>query len=131
MFMPFGEIKGKVLTMSFSSADFSVASVISSLREHLDMLNEMKIEFCGVATDVMGGDARVFRPVMINASFEYTGGGEATALLERTYSVIWKGIVQTFPDEGEWAQSKENYASYILSQADLLRARQGQRREEE
>jgi hypothetical protein len=131
MFMPFGEIKGKVLTISFSSADFSVASVIASLREHLDMLNEMKVEFCGVATDVMGGDARVFRPVMINASFEYTGDGDATVLLERTYSIVWKGIVQTFPDESEWAESKEHYGSYILSQADLLRARQGQRREEE
>lgn len=131
MFMPFGEIKGNVLTMSFSSADFSVASVISSLREHLDMLNEMKVEFCGVATDVMGGDARVFRPVMINASFEFTGTGDATPILERTYSIIWKGIVDTFPDEGEWAESKESFAAYILSQADLLRARQGKSREED
>jgi len=121
--MPFGEIEGNVLTMGFSSADFSVASVIAALREHLDLLNEMKVEFCGVATDVSGGDARVFKPVMINASFEYAGSGESEPALERTYAAIWKGIVATFPDETEWAESKESFGSYILSQAELLRAR--------
>jgi len=131
MFMPFGEIKGKVLTMSFSSADFSVASVIAALREHLDMLNEMQVDFCGIATDVMGGDARVFKPVMIVASFEYRGDGDVNAILGRVYAAVWKGIVTTFPDESEWADAKESYASFILSQADLIRARQGQRREED
>jgi hypothetical protein len=131
MFMPFGEINGKVLTMSFSSADFSVASVIAALREHLDLLNEMQVDFCGVATDVMGGDPRVFKPVGIVASFEYRGDGDANVVLGRVYTAIWKGIVATFPDEAEWADAKESYASFILSQADLLRARQGQRRDED
>ncbi|MEP0813339.1 MAG: hypothetical protein HRF49_01565 [bacterium] len=123
MFMPFGEIQGRVLTMSFSSADFSVASVLTALREHLDLLNEMKIEFAGVATDVGSGDPRVFKPVMINASFEYTGEGDGRAELERAYHIIWKGVVFTFPDEEDWATAKESYSAYISSQADLLRAR--------
>jgi len=121
--MPFGEIDGKVLDMSFSSADFSVASIMGAIREHLDMLNEMEVIFLGIATEVSTGPTPVFQPVAIKASFEYTGSDPATPILERTYQIVWQGIVNTFPAESEWAKSKEAFGHFITSQADLLRAR--------
>jgi len=121
--MPFGEMDGKVLDMSFSSADFSVASVIRAIQEHLDMLNEMGVVFLGIATEVPTGPTPVFQPVAVKASFEYTGPDPAPAVLERTYQIVWQGIVNTFPSESEWAQSKEAFGHFITAQADLLRAR--------
>jgi len=121
--MPFGEIDGKVLDVKFSSADFSVASVIAAIREHLDMLGEMEVVFLGVATDVSPGPTPVFQPVAIKASFEYVGPDPAQHVLERTYQIVWQGIVNTFPAESEWAMSKQAFASFISAQADLLRAR--------
>jgi hypothetical protein len=123
MDMPFGEIDGKVLDVKFSSADFSVATVIAAIREHLDMLGEMQVVFLGVATDVPSGPTPVFQPVAIKASFEYTGPEAAAAVLERTYQIVWQGIVNTFPEETEWALSKQAFAAYITAQAELLRAR--------
>lgn len=123
MYMPYGEIEEKVLKIDFSSADFSVASVLGAIRTHLDMLQEMDVIFLGVATDVPAGPSPVFRPVPVSAAFEYVGSGEAKAVLERTYQVVWQGVVNTFPDEVEWAAAKRDYAQFISAQADLLRAR--------
>jgi len=121
--MPFGEVDGTVLDMRFSSADFSVASVLAAVREHLDMLNEMEVSFLGIATEVAAGPTPVFQPVAIKASFQYLGGDPATPVLERTYEIVWAAIVNTFPAESEWAKSKEAFGHYITAQADLLRAR--------
>jgi len=123
MQMPYGEVDGNMLEMRFSSADFSVASVIAAIREHLDVLEEVGVRFLGVATDVQSGPTPVFRPTDIKATFEYCGSGDPKAALERTYQVIWQGIVLTFPDEAEWAESKRDFGQFILSQAELLRAR--------
>jgi len=123
MYMPFGEIEEKVLKIDFSSADYSVASVLGAIRTHLDMLQEMEVIFLGCSTDVPAGPSPVFRPVPVSAVFEHTGSGEAQDVLERAYQVVWQGIVNTFPDEMEWATAKRDYAQYITSQADLLRAR--------
>jgi hypothetical protein len=121
--MPFGEVDGTVLDMRFSSADFSVASVLSAVRERLDMLNEMGVSFLGIATEVATGPTPVFQPVAIKASFQYLGRDPATPVLERTYEIVWEAIVNTFPAESEWAKSKEAFGHYITAQADLLRAR--------
>ena len=129
MDLPYGNIEDKTLAMRFSSADFTVASVLSALREHLDMLREMDVVFLGVATDVPAGPQPVFRPVDVKAVFEYVGSGNADDVLRRSYEIVWQGIVATFPDEPEWAVAKEGYAHYISSQAELLRARTESNRE--
>ena len=123
MYMPFGRVEDKVLSVDFSSADFSVASVLNAIRAHLDMLQEMKVAFLGVSTDVPAGPSPVFRPVPISAVFEYTGNEKAQPVLERVYQVIWQGVVNSFPSESDWAAAKRDYAQYISAQADLLRAR--------
>ena len=38
-------------------------------------------------------------------------------------NLVWEGIVNTFPDEPDWAAAKGDYAQFISSQAELLRAR--------
>ncbi|MBP6963541.1 MAG: hypothetical protein KBC96_03950 [Armatimonadetes bacterium] len=123
MNMPFGEIKNKMLEMRFSSADYSIATVLTAVREHLDLLQEMGVKFLGAATEVYAGPTPVFRPTDIKAVFEYAGSGDGKGCLERAYEVVWQGVVNTFPDESEWAEAKGAFAGYILSQADLLRAR--------
>lgn len=123
MYMPFGRIEDKVLSIDFSSADFSVASVLAAIRTHLDMLQEMGIAFLGVSTDIPAGPSPVFRPVPISAVFEYSGKEAPQPVLERAYQVVWQGVVNTFPSEPEWAAAKRDYAQFISSQADLLRAR--------
>ena len=123
MAFPFGEIEGKRLVMNFSTADFSIASVLSAIREHLDMLGEMGVIFLGAATEVPPAPTPVFKPVSIKAIFEYTGAGGAEKYLERTYEIVWQGIVNTFPSEAVWAESKRAYAEFIRGQAELLRAR--------
>ncbi len=123
MNMPFGEIKDKALEVRFSSADYSIATVLTAVREHLDVLQEIGVKFLGAATEVYAGPTPVFRPTDIKACFEYCGSGDGKACLERAYEVVWQGIVATFPEEGEWAEAKGAFAQYILSQADLLRAR--------
>ena len=45
MQMPYGSIDGNILTMQFSSADFSVASVITAIRAHLDVMEELGVKF--------------------------------------------------------------------------------------
>ncbi len=120
---PYGEIEGNMLTMSFSSADFSVASVVAAIREHLDVLTQMDVVFLGTATEVPAGPTPVFRPVNVQAIFEYAGRGDAGEVLEKTYRTVWQGIVGTFPSESEWAAAKKDFAQFISSQADLLRAR--------
>ena len=131
MQMPYGDIDGSVLTMKFSSADFSVASVITAIREHLDVMEELGVKFLGIATEITSGPTPVFRPTDIQAKFEYCGDGKSQACLERTYQVIWRGVIHTFPTEGEWAQAKSDFAQYIVSQAELLRARTEGSRERE
>ena len=123
MDIPYGDIEGNMLTMAFSSADFSVASVLSAVREHLDVLTQMDVVFLGTATEVPAGPTPVFRPVSVQATFEYTGRGDAREVLEKTYRIVWQGIVSTFPSEAEWAAAKKDFAQFISSQADLLRAR--------
>jgi len=129
MQMPYGEIDGSLLTMRFSSADFSIASVITAIREHLDVMEELGVKFLGAATEVTSGPTPVFRPTAIEAKFEFCGQGECKPCLERTYQVIWKGVIDTFPTEAEWAQAKSDFAQFITSQADLLRARTESSRE--
>lgn len=131
MQMPYGNIDGNVLTMRFSSADFSIASVISAIREHLDVMEELGVRFLGAATEVTSGPTPVFRPTNIEAKFEYCGEGKCEGCLERTYQVIWRGVIGTFPTEQEWAQAKSDFADFILSQAELLRARIESSREPE
>ena len=131
MQMPYGDIDGNLLTMRFSSADFSVATVISAIREHLDVMEELGVKFLGVATEITSGPTPVFRPTNIEAKFEYCGDGKCAPCLERTYQVIWKGVISTFPNESEWAQAKSDFADFIVSQADLLRARTESSRERE
>lgn len=123
MQMPYGDIDGNVLTMKFSSADFSVASVVTAIRAHLDVMEELGVKFLGIATEVHAGPTPVFRPTNIEAKFEYCGDGTCKNCLERTYQVIWKGVIDTFPGEAEWAQAKRDFGQYIAAQADLLRAR--------
>jgi hypothetical protein len=123
MDMPFGDIKDKTLEMRFSTADYSIATVISAIREHLDVLQEIGVKFMGAATDVYAGPTPVFKPTDIKAVFAYTGSGDGKECLERTYEVIWQGVIRTFPDEGQWAQAKNDFSQFIIAQADLLRAR--------
>ncbi len=123
MQMPYGDIDGNMLTMRFSSADFSVASVITAIREHLDVMEELGVKFLGIATEITSGPTPVFRPTNIEAKFEYCQQGTCRDCLERTYQVIWKGVIDTFPSEAEWAQAKSDFGQFIASQADLLRAR--------
>ena len=129
MQMPYGDIDGSVLTMKFSSADFSVASVITAIREHLDVMEELGVRFLGIETELTSGPTPVFRPTNIEAKFEYCGEGKCQPCLERTYQVIWRGVVNSFPSEGEWAQAKSDFAQFIAAQADLLRARTESSRE--
>ena len=123
MQLPFGNIDGNVLEVNFSTADYSIASVISAVREHLDRLEEMNVIFLGAQTVVPSGPTPVFKPVSIAAIFEYTGKGDQRPVLERAYMVVWHGIVTVFPSETEWAKAKESFGAFIVSQADLLRAR--------
>ena len=123
MYLPFGEIKDNRLTVSFSSADYSVASVITAIKERCDMFEEMKVAFLGVCTDVASGPSPVFKPVSINAYFEYTGNDNAKAILERVYVQLWEAVALTFPDESTWARAKSDYSDYISAQAELIKAR--------
>lgn len=123
MYLPFGEIKENRLTVSFSSADYSVASVIMAVKERCDMFEEMKVAFLGVCTDIVSGPSPVFKPVSIQAFFEYTGNANSQEVLERAYVQLWEAVALTFPDEATWASAKSDYSDYIAAQADLIRAR--------
>lgn len=123
MNLPYGEIKDKILQIKFSTADFSIASVLSAVKVHLDMIEEMGVMFLGAQTELVTGPNPVFQPVPVIAQFEYTGKGASKDILEKVYKVVWQGIVNSFPDETRWSEAKEAYASFIAAQADLLRAR--------
>ena len=123
MQMPYGDIDGNTVVVRFSTADFSMATVVAAIREHLDVLEELNVSFIGAATEIVEGPTPVFRPTNIEVRFEYTGTGIAKPALERTYLLIWKGVISTFPDEQEWAQAKSEFGNFIMAQADLLRAR--------
>ncbi|MHC4780928.1 MAG: hypothetical protein ACYTFG_20340 [Planctomycetota bacterium] len=123
MQVPFGLIEGDLLEMQFSTADYSIASIIAAVREHLDKLEEMDVHFLGAETNVPEGNTPVFKPVCIKAVFQYVGNLDQKSTLERAYRVIWQGIVSTFPCEKDWAVSKQAFGHFIVSQADLLRAR--------
>lgn len=123
MNLPYGEIKNNVLTMKFSTADFSIASVLSAIKIHLDVIEEMDVTFLGAQTEVVAGPTPVFQPVPVIVRFEYGKKGSAKEILEKVYTVVWRGVVNSFPDETCWSQAKEAYASFIAAQADLLRAR--------
>lgn len=129
MHMPYGDIDGNLLVMKFSSADFSIASVITAIRAHLDVMEELGVKFLGVQSEISTGPTPVFRPTNIEARFEYCGDGKCPECLERTYQVIWQGVIDTFPSESEWSQSKRDFGQYIAAQADLLRARTESSRE--
>ncbi len=123
MQMPYGDIEGNTIVIKFSTADFSIATVIAAIREHLDVLEELCVSFIGAGTEIAEGPTPVFRPTNIETRFEYTGSGNAVPSLERTYLLIWKGVISTFPNEQEWAQAKAEFGNFIMAQADLLRAR--------
>jgi hypothetical protein len=123
MNLPYGEIKNTMLVMKFSTADFSIASVISAIKMHIDVIENMGVTFLGAQTEVVAGPTPVFQPVPVIAQFEYTGKESAQPILEKVYKTVWQGIVNSFPDETSWSQAKEAYASFIAAQADLLRAR--------
>ncbi|RKX70694.1 hypothetical protein DRP53_04110 [candidate division WOR-3 bacterium] len=122
MELPYGEIDGDILKLRFSTADFSIASVLSAIRLHLDMIEEMGVAFLGAETEVTTSP-QVFTPIPIVATFQYLGKGKAKDVLERVYRTVWAGVVNTFPDEPTWACAKKDYGSFITAQADLLRAR--------
>ncbi len=123
MNLPYGEIKDKVLKMKFSTADFSIASVLMAIKVHIDVIEELGVTFTGAQTEVVVGPTPVFQPVPVIAQFEYTGKGSTKDTLEKVYKIVWQGIVDSFPDETCWSQAKEAYSSFIAAQADLLRAR--------
>jgi hypothetical protein len=123
MTLPYGEIKGSVLVMKFSTADFSIASVLNAIKIHIDVIENMGVVFLGAQTEIVAGPAPVFQPVPVVAQFEYAGKGAAKDALENAYKTIWQGIVASFPDEASWSDAKEAYAAFIAAQADLLRAR--------
>lgn len=123
MNLPFGEIKNNLLTMKFSTADYSIASVLSAIKIHLDVIEEMGVVFSGAQTEVVAGPAPVFQPVPVIAQFEYIGKGNAKEALEKVYKLVWQGIVNSFPDETCWSQAKQAYSDFISAQAELLRAR--------
>ncbi len=123
MNLPYGEIKDKVLKMKFSTADFSIASVLMAIKVHIDVIEELGVTFTGAQTEVVAGPTPVFQPVPVIAQFEYTGKGSTKDTLEKVYKIVWQGIVDSFPDETYWSQAKEAYSSFIAAQADLLRAR--------
>lgn len=123
MNLPYGEIKGNVLVMRFSTADYSIASVLDAIEIHIDVIENMEVVFLGAQTEVVAGPTPVFQPVPVVAQFEYTGKGSAKETLEKVYKIVWQGIVASFPDESSWSEAKEAYATFIAAQADLLRAR--------
>lgn len=123
MNLPYGEIKGSVLVMKFSTADYSIASVLDAIEIHVDVIENMEVMFLGAQTELVTGPTPVFRPVPVVAQFEYTGKGSAREILEKVYKIVWQGIVASFPDESSWSEAKEAYAAFIAAQADLLRAR--------
>ncbi len=123
MNLAFGEIKNNLLVMKFSTADYSIASVLAAIRLHLDVIEEMGVIFIGAQTEVIAGPTPVFQPVPVIAQFEYTGKGDAKATLEKVYKLVWQGIVNSFPDEACWSQAKQAYSDFISAQAELLRAR--------
>ena len=123
MELPYGEIKKSILVMKFSTADFSIASVLNAIKIHIDVIEEMGVTFLGAQTEVVAGPTPVFQPIPVVAQFEYAGKGAAKETLEKVYKIIWQGVVSSFPDETSWSQAKEAYSSFIAAQADLLRAR--------
>ena len=122
MEFPFGKIENGHLTMRFSSADYTVATVIKGIREHLDVIEAMGVEFLGVETEVYTGPSISFSPVPVVAHFRYSGD-DAEEVLSEVYRLVWKGIVLNFPSELEWAQARSSYADFVSSQAELLLAR--------
>ncbi|KPK62400.1 hypothetical protein AMJ83_11095 [candidate division WOR_3 bacterium SM23_42] len=123
MKLPYGEIKDNMLIMKFSTADFSIASVLNAIKIHIDVIENMGVTFLGAQTDIVAGPTPVFQPVPVIAQFEYVSKGSAKDTLEKVYKVVWQGIVASFPDETCWSDAKESYAAFITAQADLLRAR--------
>ena len=123
MELPYGEIKDNMLRMKFSTSDYSIASVMSAIKVHIDVLEELGVMFLGAQTEIVAGPTPVFQPVPVVAQFAYTGKGTARETLQKAYTIVWQGIVASFPDEASWSGSKEAYASFIAAQADLLRAR--------
>jgi hypothetical protein len=123
MNLPYGEIKGNVLIMKFSTADFSIASVLNAIKIHIDVIENMGVVFLGAQTDIVAGPTPVFQPVPVVAQFEFTEKGSAKEVLEKVYITVWQGIIASFPDETCWSDAKEAYAAFITAQADLLRAR--------
>lgn len=123
MKLPYGEIKDNLLTMRFSTADFSIASVLNAIKIHNDVIAEMDVLFLGAATEVTVGPTPVFTPVPVVAHFEYAGKANAKEVLEKAYRLVWDGVLNSFCDEACWSQAKAAYASFIHAQADLLKAR--------
>jgi len=123
MNLPYGEIKGNVLIMKFSTADFSIASVLNAIKIHIDVVENMNVAFLGAQTEVVAGPTPVFQPVPVVAQFEYMAKGSAADVLQEVYKTVWQGIVASFPDESTWSEAKESYAAFIAAQSDLLRAR--------
>jgi hypothetical protein len=123
MELPYGEIQGNVLTMKFSTADYSVASILSAIKVHIDVIEELDVVFLGAQTEVVAGPTPVFQPVPVIAQFQYTGKGSGNECLTKIYKMVWHGIIDSFPDETRWSSAKEAYSSFIAAQADLLRAR--------
>jgi hypothetical protein len=71
MNLPYGEIKDKILQIKFSTADFSIASVLNAIKVHLDVIEEMGVVFLGAQTEIVAGPSPVFQPVPVIAQFEF------------------------------------------------------------
>ena len=112
MTLPYGEVKDGILVVKFSTADFSIASVLNAIKIHLDVIENMGVVFLGAQTEVVAGPSPVFQPVPVVAQFEYTGKGSAKETLEKVYKIVWQGIVSSFPDEETWSDAKECIPPY-------------------
>jgi hypothetical protein len=83
MNLPYGEIRENLLTMKFSTADFSIASVLNAIKLHIDVIEEMNVVFLGAQTEVVAGPTPVFQPVPVIARFEYAVKGSAKEIISR------------------------------------------------
>jgi len=122
MEIPFGKIEGNILKMFFSTADYSIATVLSALKAHIDVIKEMGVKFLGAQTEV-SVQPGVFQPVPIVIIFKYEGKEKSENVLKKVYELVWEGMVSTFPDESAWSEAKANFAEFIFAQAELLKAR--------
>lgn len=124
--LPYGTISGKKLVMHFSAYDMDLPILAAGLRERLDVLNELDVAFAGFGTEIPANVSDQ-TPVMVKCFFEYVGkDSDAAVLLKKAYHVVWSGMIDAFPELGEWAAAKADLSELTTAQAEIHRARKGQ-----